>query len=264
MPPLPTARAAHPSVEPRPLSVWLAGRIDWPGYAAMAERLAGEAVAGDRNPTLVLFELEPCITIGRAGSRADVRLNDDELQSRQLTVRFTGRGGGAVLHGPGQVCLGLFARLTDLGLAETDAGGYLARMEWALATAIDDLRCGSRSVPGCHGVLGRTGLLAVIGAAIRRGCVAHGAFLNACPRVELVHRITSLQAATATGGREPISMSSVEADVQRRVRLQDARTALVARVAEAFGCGQPLIHAGFPLNPPVLGSCRSEYASHVG
>ncbi|MFM1902897.1 MAG: Octanoyltransferase [Planctomycetota bacterium] len=248
----------------RPLSVWLAGRIEWPGYAALAERLAGEAAAGDRNPTLVLFELDPCITIGRGGSRADVRLDDDELRSRQLAVRFTGRGGGAVLHGPGQVCLSLFGRLADLGLAETDAGGFLARMEAAFASTIGDLRCGSRSLPGHHGVAGRTGLLAVIGAAIRRGCVAHGGFLNVCPRVELLHRITTLRLATTSGSREPIVMSSVEADVQRRVRLQDARTALVARVAEAFECGQPLIHAGFPLTSPALGSSRSEYASHVG
>ena len=43
----------------RPLSVWLAGRIDWTGYAALAERLAGEVARGDRNPTLVIMNSSP-------------------------------------------------------------------------------------------------------------------------------------------------------------------------------------------------------------
>ena len=256
-----------PSTDPaatRPLSVWLAGGIDWPAYAALAERLAGEVAAGERNPTLLIHELEPCITIGRAGSRADVRLDDDDLRSRQLNIRFTGRGGGAVLHGPGQVCLSLFARLNDLGLAESDAGGYLARLEAAISAAIRSLRCGSHRIPRAHGILGRTGLLAAVGVAIRRGCVAHGAFLNVSPAVELQHRITSLRVVRADGSVEPVAMSSIEADVQRRVRLQDARTALVQHLADAFGFLQPLIHSGFPTGPLPFGSARPEFASRVG
>ena len=248
----------------RPLSVWLAGRIDWPGYAALAERLAGEVARGDRNPTLVIHELEPCITIGRTGSRADVRLDDDELRSRQLAIRFTGRGGGAALHGPGQVCLAFFASLADLGLGSFDAGGYLARLEGAVACGIQSLRCGPHRIPGTHGVFGRTGLLALIGVAIRRGCVAHGAFINISPALDLHHRITSLRRPRVEGGSERISMSSVEADVQRRVRLQDARTALVQSVGDAFGFSQPLIQAGFPVNPLTLGPNRPEFASRVG
>ena len=255
---------AFDSAPTRPLSIWLAGRIDWPGYAALAERLAGEVAAGDRNPTLLVYELEPCITIGRAGSRAEVRLADDDLRSRQLTIRFTGRGGGAVLHGPGQVCLSLFAHLNDLGLAESDAGGYLARLEAGLSAAIKSLRCGSHRIPRAHGILGRTGLLAAVGVAIRRGCVAHVAFLNVSPALDLQNRITSLRVPTATGRCESVVMSSIEADVQRRVRLQDARTTLVQHLADAFGFPQPLIHSGFPVSPLGLGSTRSEFASRVG
>lgn len=259
--PLSRARPIGPS---RPLSVWLAGRSDWPGYAALAERLAGEAAAGDRGPTLVLHELEPCITIGRGGSRSDVRLDDDELRSRRLPLRFTGRGGGAVLHGPGQICLSLFARLGDLGLADSDAGGYLGRLETAIAATMQSLRCGQQRVVGGHGTRGRTGLLAAIGVAIRRGCVAHGAFVNVSPAVDLHHRITSLRLRTAAGDCESLTMSSIEADVQRRVRLQDARTSLVEQVADAFGFDQPLINAGFPVSPLALGPARPECVSHVG
>lgn len=248
----------------RPLAAWLAGRIDWPRYAALAERLAGETTTGGRNPTLIVFELEPAITIGRLGSRADVALGDDELASRQLPLRFTGRGGGAILHGPGQVCVSLFASMADLGLGEHDVGEYLERFERGLAAAVHMLKAGPIRHAGTPGIFGRTGLLAAVGLAVRRGGVAHGAFVNVSPALELFPRVTSVRLLSPNGGTVPVSMSSVEADIQRRVRLQDARTALVEALANAFGFDAPHIHAGFPVAPAALGPRTTEPMSRVG
>jgi len=252
------------SVPARPLAAWLAGRIDWPRYAALAERLAGETTSGGRNPTLIVFELEPCITIGRLGSRVDIALGDDELASRQLPLRFTGRGGGAVLHGPGQVCVSLFASMADLGLGEHDVGEYLERFERGLAAVLRTLKAGPIRHPGTPGIFGRTGLLAAVGVAVRRGGVAHGAFVNVSPALELFHRVTSLRVPTAAGGIAPVTMGSVEADIQRRVRLQDARTALVEAIADAFRFDAPHIHAGFPIAPAALRPRPTEPMSRVG
>jgi hypothetical protein len=57
-------------------------------------------------------------------------------------------------------------------------------------------------------------------------------------------------------------MSSVEADVQRKVRLQDARSALVQHIVDAFGFVQPAIHAGFPV--PIREPRSLEPVSRVG
>jgi lipoyl(octanoyl) transferase len=248
----------------RPVAAWLAGRIEQAGYARLAERLAGEVAApGGRQPTLVVFELAPAITIGRLGSRADVRLGDDELVSRRLAVQFTGRGGGAVLHGPGQVCVSLFAALADLGLDEHDAGGCLERFERGLAAALETIHAGPIRHPGVPGIFGRTGLLAAVGMAVRRGVVAHGAFVNVCPALELHHRITALRLPAAAGGR-PVSMGSVEADIQRRVRLQDARAALVESLGLALGFPQTHIHAGFPIAIATAGPAHPGIVSRVG
>jgi lipoyl(octanoyl) transferase len=249
----------------RPLSVWLAGRIDWPRYAVMAERLAGETTTpGGRNPTLVVFELEPCLTIGRLGSRADVAIGDHELASRRLPVRFTGRGGGAVLHGPGQVCVSLFAALDDLGIDARDVGGLVERFERGLAAALRGLKAAAIRHPGTAGVFGRTGLLAAVGLAVRRGGVAHGGFVNVCPALDGHQRIISSRRTRADGGMAATTMSSVEAEIQRRVRLQDARTALVAALADSFGFEQPHVHSGFPLLPAALGPTPQEPVARVG
>lgn len=232
----------------RPLSAWLAGRSDWAGYARMAERLAGEAaLPGGRHPTLVVFELEPCITIGRLGSRADVLMADEELEARQLPLRFTGRGGGAVAHGPGQVCVALFASLADLGLGQCDVGACLERFEQGLAASLRMLKAGPIRHAGSSGIFGRTGLLAAVGLAVRRGVVAHGAFINVCPALDIHQRVVSSRRIKADGAAAAVTMGSVEADIQRRVRMQDARTAVVEQLTDAFGFEQTHIQSGFPV-----------------
>jgi lipoyl(octanoyl) transferase len=249
----------------RPFSAWLAGRIDWPGYARMAERLAGEAaLPGGRHPTLVVFELEPCITIGRLGSRADVRLPDEELQARQLPLRFTGRGGGAVAHGPGQVGVAMFAALGDLGLGLSDVGACLERFELGLAAALRSLKAGPVRHAGISGIFGRTGLLAAVGLAVRRGVVAHGGFVNVCSGLDVHHRVISARRMQADGSATTVTMGSVEADIQRRVRMQDARTALVEQLAEAFGFEQTHIQSGFPVARVGAGPIFPGAISRVG
>jgi lipoyl(octanoyl) transferase len=266
-PPFPLPEPASGRGARRPLAVWLAGRIGWDAYATLAERLAWEVSEPDgRPPTLLLCELEPAITIGRLGSRADVLLSDEELRGHRLDVRFVGRGGGAVLHGPGQVFVAMFAALEDLGLDRHAIGGHLDRFERGLEAAIRMLRCGPARRAGMHGIFGRTGLLAAIGIAVRRGVACHGGFLNVCPALDLFHKVQS--AAVAGGPRSPTmtgrTMGSIEAELQRKVRLQDARTALVEQVAAAFGFPRTHIQAGFPHAGTRSAQSRTEFISRVG
>jgi len=245
----------------RALAAWLAGSISLDAALTMAERLAWEvSEPAGRPPTLVLHELEPSITIGRSGSRADVDLTDEELRGQRLPLKFVGRGGGAVVHGPGQVCVSLFATLADLGLSRHDVGGYLERFEHALEAAVRTVRCGAARDSSLPGIFGRTGLLAAVGVAVRRGVVWHGGFLNVCPELPLHHRVRSLPVAARAGMR---TMGSIEADVQRPVRLQDVRSALVQQMTDAFAFPRVHVQAGFPV-PVDLGPRSREMIKRVG
>jgi len=233
----------------RPVAAWLAGRIGFEDYLALAERLAWEvSEPGGRCPTLLVCELEPAITIGRLGSRADVGLSDDELRGRRLDLRFTGRGGGAVPHVPGQVCVALFGSLVDLGLAPLDVGSLVDRFEAGIAAALGEVRCGAVRVPGVPGVFGRTGLLAAVGLAVRRGVACHGGFVNVCPAPDLLPLVHAVPAACRTAAVPATTMGSIEGDLQRHVRPQDVRTAVVHAVAAAFGFPRTLVQSGFPMS----------------
>ena len=254
----------------RGLAVWLAGTLSYDAYAAMAERLAWDvSEPSGRPPTLLLYELQPEITIGRLGSRCDVELTDEELQNHRLNVRFVGRGGGAVLHAPGQIGVALFAKLEDLGLLPSAVGPYLDRFEAALEGAIRSLRCGAARDSRLPGIFGRTGLLAAVGIAVRRGVVSHGAFVNVSPALDLFHRVRSVGGAgvprrAAGPPRSLLTMGSIEADVQRRVRVQDARAALVEHVVEAFAFPSSHIQSGFPLPLRAPADHPPEFTRRVG
>ena len=59
-------------------------------------------------------------------------------------------------------------------------------------------------------------------------------------------------------------MSSLEADLQRKVRLQDARSALVQHLSEAFAFPRTHIQAGFPLPIRETSLSQTEHISRVG
>ncbi len=122
-----------PSTNQRSLNVWLAGRLQQEAYQSMAERIAWDvSEPNGRSPTLVIYEPDTGITIGRLGSHTDIDIPSDELVRKGIAVRFVGRGGGAVLHGPGQVGIALFAPLSKLGLSSYDVGGFLERFEFGV------------------------------------------------------------------------------------------------------------------------------------
>ncbi|MGB8853945.1 MAG: hypothetical protein WCC69_10310 [Pirellulales bacterium] len=263
--PEPSSAPGTAARDRRPLAVWLAGRLSLDAALAMAERLSWEvSEPGGRPPTLLVHELEPVITIGRLGSRDDVQFTDDELRERRLTLRFVGRGGGAVPHGPGQVCVSLFATLEDLGLSRHDVGGYLARLEAALEAALRQVRCGPMRYPGVPGVFGRTGLLAAVGVTVRRGVVRHGAFVNVSPGFEPLDAVQAVPRSPFAAGLPTRTMGSVQADLQRKVRPQDVRTAVVQHVGDAFGFARMSIQSGFPVPVPVVAARTMEAVSRVG
>ena len=95
---------ARPAVAADPsLQVYLLGTVDFEEMLQFQRRLVYE-VSGDRwRAMLVLCEHGPLISVGREGSLEHIGFEPHELAAREWPVRWVNRGGGCLLHLPGQL-----------------------------------------------------------------------------------------------------------------------------------------------------------------
>src|SRR3954470_22692141 len=104
-----------------PLEVYMLGVVDFDEVQRLQRRLVYDL--GERGgAALVLCEHPPTISVGRSGSRLHIGPDDDALRSLGVKVHWVNRGGGCVLHLPGQLSAYVAVSLTRLGL---DVQGYL-------------------------------------------------------------------------------------------------------------------------------------------
>lgn len=233
-----TRTASRPSSQPREFAAHfhLLGCVDFEDCWSLQRRLAYDALSrGDGRIGVLICEHPPLVTIGRGGSRAHVRLLGQELTARQLAIRYVGRGGGAVLHGPGQLAV---YPIVPLAWHRWSVGQYLRRLQTALQNVLVDLKLRPQPAAGSHSLLGRTGVLATIGVAIRGDVTGHGAFLNVNPDMRDQLRVEALAGRT---------MSSVLSERPLPVKMTSVRAALVAHLAAALGCERHHLHTGHPL-----------------
>ena len=204
---------------------------------------------GDGRIAVLICEHPPLVTIGRAGSRAHVRLSGAELNQRQLEVRYLSRGSGAILHGPGQLAVYPIVPLDWHGWT---VGEYLRRLQQALCSTLIDLRIKPHAKEGSYSLCGRMGLLAAIGVSVKHGVTLQGAFINVNPEMRDQRRIDVAPGQT---------MSSILSERPAPVRMTAVRAGLVAHLATTLGCERHHLHTGHPHLPELPLSDAREHAA---
>ena len=216
----------------------LLGRIEFGQCLALQQRLVRRI--GDRldgQICLLLCEHPAIITVGRGGSPAEIRLDSGLLRSRQLEVRWVKRGGGCLVHAPGQLAVYPIVPLRWHGFS---VGEYLDRLQSGILQTFSHLNLPAHPRPARHGLWGRTGQLAALGVAVRDGVTCHGAFINVCPAMGLFRLVE-------TDPQELSPMSCLVAERQRPVKMTSIRAELVRQLADAFGCPRYHLHTGHPM-----------------
>jgi lipoyl(octanoyl) transferase len=204
------------------------------------------AVVGrnDGQIVLLLCEHPNVITIGRGGSPGDVNRDSRVLQSREIEVVYANRGGGCLLHCPGQLAI---YPLTPLAWHGFTVGDFLERLQTGIIETLDDLGVRARFQPGRHGIWGRTGQLAAVGMAVRNWVTYYGAYLNVDPPLGLFRVVES-------DPMDHTRMSSLAAERRGTIRMPTVRAALVRHLTEAFGCDRYHLFTGHPLLRNIAGS----------
>ena len=229
------ARSCSPAME-----TFLLGRLDLARCLALQQRLVYEMGARDDGQIcLLLCEHPDVITVGRGGSPGEIQLDAGLLRKGQLEVRWVKRGGGCLVHCPGQLAVYPIVPLKWHGLS---VGQYLDRLQAGILRTLDQLGVRGRTRPPRHGIWGRTGQLVAFGAAVRDWVTYHGAFINVCPAMGLFRLVDA-------DPQDQTRMSCLVTERGRPVKMTSVRAELVGRLTEAFGCDRYHLYTGHPHLP---------------
>lgn len=165
----------------RTLQVYLLGSLAFEDALALQHRLVYE-VAGNRSrAALILCEHPPGITIGRQGSRTHLLCEPEELRSRRWPVRWVNRGGGCLLHVPGQMMIYPILALDHLGFG---LQAYLDRLQEVGLAVLADFGVRGETRPGQPGIWVGPRPIASVGVAVRDWVAYFGAAFNINPALD--------------------------------------------------------------------------------
>ena len=228
------------SVPPPPLEIYLLGLVDFDDALRLQRRLVYDLGESDEGGgALVLCEHPPTISVGRSGSRAHILADDEELRDREVDVRWTNRGGGCVLHLPGQLAAYLMLPLAPLGL---DLREYLDGLHAALIATLAEFDLAGSSRPMPPASSSGNARVASVGVSVNRWIAYHGLTLNVGPYLA---PFDLLDEPGPSGF--PIHQTSMEARRQRPAPMAKVREALIRQVESAFGLHQHHVYTQHPL-----------------
>ena len=225
---------------PPPLEVYLLGLVDFEDVQQLQRRLVYDL--GERGgAALVLCEHPPTISVGRSGSRVHIAADDDELRAMGIKVHWVNRGGGCVLHLPGQLAAYLALPLDRLG----------PRRPGATSTASTTRSSASSTSSTCRGRPGPTLPGRLPGPRPGRVGRRGGQPLDRLPRADPERRAvpgavradsTSRGSARTRSGRRRWSRAGSGPTPMPKVR-----EALIRQLEAAFGLERHHVYTHHPL-----------------
>jgi lipoyl(octanoyl) transferase len=225
------------------LQAYLLGPVEFEAALAL-QRLLVYQVAGDRDgAALLCCEHPPLITVGRQGSRAHILCEPEELRARRWPVRWVNRGGGCVLHLPGQLAVYPVLPLDRLGFG---LQAYLDRLQGVLAAVLADFSVPAEARPGRPGLWAGGRPIAALGVAVRHWVTYYGAVLNINPDLEPFRLVRCVDGAEAP-------MTSLERERRGPLRPALVRERFLEYFAERFGFGRTSLffdHPGLKRHAP--------------
>jgi len=219
------------------LEVYLLGCVDFDSALFLQERLVHEISArNDLQGGLLLCEHPPLISVGREGSRSHLLVEPRELVSQQMEIRWVNRGGGCLVHAPGQLAVYPIVPLDRLriGLAE-----FRHLLEESIIDVSRELRVPAWRRTDEPGIWCRCGQFASLGVAVKSWVAYHGLFINVCPAPQLLKLVQS--------NRSGERMTSLATQRLRVTSMHKVRESLVRNLAARLGYEHFHLYTGHPL-----------------
>ena len=158
------------------------GLVDFSEVQQLQRRIVYE-LGEQGGAVLILCEHPPTISVGRSGSRAHIGPDDETLQAMGIKVHWVNRGGGCVLHLPGQLAAYFALPLDTFGL---NLQGYLDRLHATIMMVLEEFDLAGSVRADLPGVFSGPARIATVGVAVSRSIAYHGLTLNVGPYLELL------------------------------------------------------------------------------
>ena len=219
------------------LQVYLLGAVEFDAALSFQRWLAYEVAGDRRQAALILCEHHaPLITVGRHGSRAHILCEPSELRARQWHVRWVNRGGGCLLHLPGQLAVYPVLPLEQLGLG---LQAYLELLQQVVIDVVAEFGVRGEMRPAQAGVWVGGRMIAGLGVAVRDWVTYYGAYLNINPALDAFRLVRC-------GGPAEGPMTSLERERRGPLRPSLPRERLLEHFAARFGFGQMSFFSDHP------------------
>lgn len=129
-----------------------------------------------REGFLLFTEHEPVFTLGRSAGWKNLLIDEKTLQSYDIDVVQTDRGGDITFHGPGQLVVYI---IIDLRRHYRDVHRYLRDIEETVILTLSTFGIAAFRIKERTGVWAKEGKLASIGIGVSRWVSYHGLAINA-------------------------------------------------------------------------------------
>jgi lipoyl(octanoyl) transferase len=209
-------------------------------------------VSGAPGSAAILFCDHPTgITIGREGSRLQVHPTDAQLVARKLPIHFVPRGGGAMLHLPGQITCYPILPLVQFGISP---GEYLRTLVRLTATVISASDVPAEPCENEITVRVRGRRVAQIGVAVRNGVSLFGIIINTAPDLEPFRDLEV--------DGDPIQMTSMQRETTARISPYALRQKLLNALCDEYSLRRETVPNHRPI--ALLHLKRHAFAHHTG
>jgi lipoyl(octanoyl) transferase len=204
------------------------GTVEYRAALALQERVRA-ARQDDRVPDVLLtLEHPPVYTRGRRSDASELPLGEAWYRAQGIDIVDVDRGGRLTYHGPGQLVGYPIMRVDDVI-------AYLRTMERAIIAALADAGVPARARPddgpAFTGVWSAERKIASIGVHVSRAVTTHGFAINVRNDLQPFSWVVAC-------GLDGVQMTSVAQETgadEDALPLEDVRTSVVRRFAEAFG-----------------------------
>lgn len=201
------------------------GTAEYTDVHRLQKELVASRIEGRLDDVCLIVEHPPVLTLGKRGGQQFLRVSEELLAMRGISLVQTERGGVITCHGPGQIVIYPLLHLRSVGLSVTE---YVTILEETMIRVCGDFGVvAGRDARNAGAWIGEN-KIGSVGIGIRRGVTWHGLALNVNMDMTLFDMITPC-------GVSDIGATSLGLELDSQVDIEKAKTAALQHLFGLLG-----------------------------